>query len=259
MREERPDQSRAHVQAIYIDPRLSKDAIVAWSAAMDTAFGHRESKGARDALNARWPRLQVLFFSPDAVDSAIEETVTSVYPLLLVVAAAALICAFVLVAMYTPGGALPRVALAMAGLVSVLLSVGAGLGFSLFIGIPFTNVTLVLPFILLGVGVDDIFMLVRVDLVRLRLCVLWPPGICMLAALHNARLSPPPLRALLCARKRKRYPRLIAVPALQKVAIRVQVQSVNDVDERTPGLPLQVRTHAARLSKLSALMAARCS
>ena len=209
---------RAHVQAIYIDPRLSKDVIIAWSAAMDTAFGHRESKGARNALSARWSRLQVLFFSPDAVDSAIKETVTSVYPLLLVVAAAALICAFVLVAMYTPGRALPRVALAMAGLVSVLLSVGAGLGFSLFIGIPFTNVTLVLPFILLGVGVDDIFMLVRAGLLRLRLCVLWPRG--MLAALHNAHVSPPPLRALICRRELQQYSRMVAnLPSSPCIAV----------------------------------------
>ena len=149
-----------HVQIVWLDPSQDADTIIKWSAAMAKAFGHKQSPASHRRMEDLWPRLTLLYWTPDSVDQAVRETVTDVKALALVAGSACAIALFVLGAMYVPGKALPRTFLAAAGLTSVVLSIGAGLGFSLYIGIPFTSVTLVLPFILLGVGVDDIFMLV---------------------------------------------------------------------------------------------------
>jgi predicted RND superfamily exporter protein len=50
--------------------------------------------------------------------------------------------------------------LAIGGLVCILLSMLAGIGFSLHMGVTFTPITLVILFLVLGVGVDDMLLLV---------------------------------------------------------------------------------------------------
>jgi len=52
-----------------------------------------------------------------------------------------------------------RSLLGFGAVVSVLLSIMAGYGFSFIIGIPFTSMTPILPFIIFGIGLDDAFIL----------------------------------------------------------------------------------------------------
>jgi predicted RND superfamily exporter protein len=53
-----------------------------------------------------------------------------------------------------------RCLLAVAATVSVLLSILMGFGFLFIIGVPFTTLTSIVPFILFGVGLDDAFIIV---------------------------------------------------------------------------------------------------
>ena len=43
--------------------------------------------------------------------------------------------------------------------ISVLLSITSGYGFCFLCAIPFTSMTQILPFVLAGVGVDDVFII----------------------------------------------------------------------------------------------------
>ena len=43
--------------------------------------------------------------------------------------------------------------------ISVLLSVTTGYGFCFLVAIPFTSMTQILPFVLIGVGLDDVFII----------------------------------------------------------------------------------------------------
>ena len=52
-----------------------------------------------------------------------------------------------------------RVTLGMIGVLSVALSIGMGYGLAAGFGVPFTSLQQVLPFILVGIGVDDVFVL----------------------------------------------------------------------------------------------------
>ncbi|GFS02925.1 niemann-Pick C1 protein, partial [Elysia marginata] len=55
-----------------------------------------------------------------------------------------------------------KVSLGLAGVLLVLLSVGASLGFYSYLGIPSTLIIVeVVPFLVLAVGVDNIFILVQ--------------------------------------------------------------------------------------------------
>ncbi|GMH35244.1 hypothetical protein BSKO_03112 [Bryopsis sp. KO-2023] len=54
-----------------------------------------------------------------------------------------------------------RASLAAAGVLCVVLSMVMGFGFCMGIGVPFTPMQQLAPFILLGIGVDDMFILVR--------------------------------------------------------------------------------------------------
>ena len=51
--------------------------------------------------------------------------------------------------------------LAAAGILSVLFGVACGFGLTLAIGIPYTMVTALAPFICLGIGIDDMFVITR--------------------------------------------------------------------------------------------------
>lgn len=55
-----------------------------------------------------------------------------------------------------------KISLGLAGVIIVLLSVGASLGFYSYLGIPSTLIIIeVVPFLVLAVGVDNIFILVQ--------------------------------------------------------------------------------------------------
>ena len=104
-------------------------------------------------------RTRVFFDMPNSIDNAIGESVGGDAPFIAV--AVAVICAFVVLALFVRDRVFTRTSLAFCGIASVCLSISATFGFSVLIGIPFTSLSQILPFILLGIGVDDLFVLVR--------------------------------------------------------------------------------------------------
>jgi hypothetical protein len=147
-----------HLQEISIDPNIDISAVESWSAAVEDVFWPK-SKGKRSDFYDQFPGIKIYFLTPNSIDNAIAESVSSNYPL--VIGAGVLIAAFVIAVLFVRGRAFVRSLLGLVGLLGVALAIGAGFGIALFIGLPFTTVTQVLPFILLGVGVDDMFMLVQ--------------------------------------------------------------------------------------------------
>ena len=140
-----------------MDPMLAEKRIIDWSAGFDRAYGASSAK-RRAQLEAAAPNIVTFFVAP-SIDPAIAGSVTSSYGLVAV--AVLIICIFAIAVLFVRGRAVARSIVAIAGLLSVGLSISAGLGASLLFGLPFTSITQVLPFLLLGVGVDDMFVLVR--------------------------------------------------------------------------------------------------
>lgn len=146
------------LQQVRIDPSLGSDIVDAWSNAVEKEFWPK-TKGGRRHFYDQFPNIKVSFAAPNSIDSAIAASVSENYGLVAV--AVIVICVFAVCVFVVRGRIFVRTTLGIMALVSVGLSIGAGFGISLFIGLPFTSVTQVLPFILLGVGVDDLFMLVQ--------------------------------------------------------------------------------------------------
>ena len=145
------------MQASPFAPGTTADATTEWTrAAEDTLF----PSGSNGATAVDTQRMRVLFDGPSSIDFAIEASVANDIPL--VAAAISVICVVAVGAMFVRDRVFGRTSLALLGIVSVCLSIGAGFGICAAIGIPFTTITQVLPFILLGIGVDDMFVLVRV-------------------------------------------------------------------------------------------------
>ncbi|CAG9466255.1 unnamed protein product [Pedinophyceae sp. YPF-701] len=62
-----------------------------------------------------------------------------------------------------------RIALALGGVVTTAVSMAAGYGFCALVGIKFSTLQAMLPFLLVGIGLDDMFVLVNgLDVVRVR-------------------------------------------------------------------------------------------
>ena len=145
------------MQQVALDSLASSNVVDSWSDTVEETFW--ADGGARTAFFAQFPNIRVRFAAPNSIDSAISESVTDNFGI--IVAAVAVISVFVVAVVVVRGRIFVRTTLGLLGLLSVALSISAGLGLSLLIGIPFTTVTQVLPFILLGVGVDDLFLLVQ--------------------------------------------------------------------------------------------------
>ena len=54
-----------------------------------------------------------------------------------------------------------RAYLALIGLASIAIGIGTCYGFSSLIGFPYTPMHSILPFLLLGIGIDDMFVIVQ--------------------------------------------------------------------------------------------------
>jgi Niemann-Pick C1 protein len=52
------------------------------------------------------------------------------------------------------------------GMMVIALSLGASFGFCFYMGIYFADMHPVIPFLLLGIGVDDMYVIVQVRIVR---------------------------------------------------------------------------------------------
>jgi hypothetical protein len=146
------------VQEASIDPNIDATVVDKWSSAVEDAFWPTKERQRRRFYN-QFPGINVFFLTPNSIDNAIGKSVSSNYPL--VGAAAVLVAIFVIGVLFVRGRFFVRSMLGVVGILGVALSIGAGFGIALLIGLPFTTVTQVLPFIILGVGVDDMFMLVQ--------------------------------------------------------------------------------------------------
>lgn len=49
----------------------------------------------------------------------------------------------------------------MCGVAAAGLSMAAGIGFTSCVGLPWTNLHLIVPFLVLGIGVDDMFVILQ--------------------------------------------------------------------------------------------------
>ena len=54
-----------------------------------------------------------------------------------------------------------RAYLAIIGIASIGIGIGSSYGFSSLIGFPYTEMHLILPFLLLGIGIDDMFVIIQ--------------------------------------------------------------------------------------------------
>ena len=54
-----------------------------------------------------------------------------------------------------------RAYLAMIGITSIGIGIGTSYGISSLIGFPYTQMHSILPFLLLGIGIDDMFVIVQ--------------------------------------------------------------------------------------------------
>ena len=124
------------LQGVSIAPEVDGDLAEAWSQDIEDAFYCGGSTAcARFGLRTTAP----LVNTPNSIDFAISESVGGDAPL--IAAAVAAICVVAIGALFINDHVFSRCSLAALGVLSVCLSVGAGFGIALAIGIPFTSLT----------------------------------------------------------------------------------------------------------------------
>jgi hypothetical protein len=145
------------LQSGNVSPSIPIELVEDWSGDIEDIFW--PSGAARRAFYDQFPALRVHFTTPDSYDRAVAESVAGDIPLLAI--AVVVICAFTTVAMSVRDTVYTRTSLSFLGIANIILSITSGFGLSLLLTIPFTSLHQVLPFILLGIGVDDLFVLMR--------------------------------------------------------------------------------------------------
>jgi hypothetical protein len=144
------------LQAVVLDQKLDDALVVKWSQDVEAKLWPGDSSAKIDKA---YPAIRTLFSTPKSIDFAIGYSVGN--DIYLIAIAITVICLFTVLALLVPDYVFTRTSLAFLGILCVSLSISSGFGLALLLGIPFTTLTQVLPFILLGVGVDDLFVLVR--------------------------------------------------------------------------------------------------
>eukprot|EP00753_Platysulcus_tardus_P010713 PLAT2988.1.p1 GENE.PLAT2988.1~~PLAT2988.1.p1 ORF type:complete len:963 (+),score=426.36 PLAT2988.1:284-2890(+) len=129
---------------------LDGDALAQWEVdftnEMETQFGGRED------VTVHWLTL-------NSIESELQRSLRS--DIMLFVLAPILMTIFTCAVLGKLDWVAGRKMLGCAGLLSVGLSVGMSIGLSSVLGVPFTSVTQIVPFLALGIGVDDMFILVN--------------------------------------------------------------------------------------------------
>eukprot|EP00892_Ulva_mutabilis_P004763 jgi/Ulvmu1/2659/UM014_0114.1 len=141
-----------------VDPNADPAVMELWHYAVEGAFWP-DSTAARAAFHSRFTATDLFFFLPRSVISAVDASITGAIDLVAI--AVVVICTFVSLVFFRRDTVFTRSSLALLGCLCIALSIGAGFGLSFYLGVPFTSVTQVLPFILLGIGVDDLFVIIR--------------------------------------------------------------------------------------------------
>ncbi|XP_045675967.1 patched domain-containing protein 3 [Phyllostomus hastatus] len=102
--------------------------------------------------------IQVVYFTSLSRQQEFEATSTTVIPLFYM--AYLLIILFSISSCYRCDCVRNKMCVAAFGVISVALSVVSGFGFMLYTGVPFVTIVKNSPFLILGVGVDDMFIMI---------------------------------------------------------------------------------------------------
>jgi len=122
---------------------------------------------AAEETNARSKFIQVSYLAQISQDEEVARLAAADVPLL--VASYVMMIGYVVYAMLGSDRTSSHVLLGLQGVALVICSIVIMLGLTVVFGVPFTPVsTQVLPFLLLGIGVDNIFILVSTYATRLR-------------------------------------------------------------------------------------------
>ena len=118
-----------------------------------------------ETLKGQTEVLDLTYWTPLSIDRELERLVTADIGLF-VAAVTVMICFAILVlTRFKRGGGVDmlrsRTQVGNIGVLSVLLSIGMGYGLACAMGISFTSLQMILPFILLGIGIDDCFVLIQ--------------------------------------------------------------------------------------------------
>lgn len=96
-------------------------------------------------------------FSSNAVKWEFTRTVLAAIPLYVMLVIIMVI--FSMVTCCTTDWIVSKPWLGIIGIVSVVLALGSGFGFTIYCGFPFIDISLTVPFLLLGIGIDDTFVM----------------------------------------------------------------------------------------------------
>jgi hypothetical protein len=119
------------------------------------------------AANARAQHIQVAYMAQVSQDEEVARLASADVPLL--VGSYVMMIAYVVFAMWGGHRSRSHVLLGLTGVALVICSIVVMLGLTVLLDVPFTPVsTQVLPFLLLGIGVDNIFILSNTYIARMR-------------------------------------------------------------------------------------------
>ncbi|XP_067123977.1 patched domain-containing protein 3-like [Centruroides vittatus] len=107
--------------------------------------------------NLSFDNVTIYKFSSNAVKQEFTNTVTAAIPLYIMLIAVMIVFSFVTCCTFDWVVSKPW--MGIVGIISVVLALGSGFGFVIFCGVPFIDISLTVPFMLLGIGIDDTFVM----------------------------------------------------------------------------------------------------
>lgn len=139
--------------------RLQRSSLPALPVASPPTGGDSSSGASPSKLNAEAPRVgvELVYLAGRSLDDGIEESSSTDIPL--VVSTAALMCMFATMASGSIDTLVSRQALVQAGVISAGLAVPLAFGLCAIVGIKFVLLNASLPFLAIGLGIDDAFVL----------------------------------------------------------------------------------------------------
>jgi len=101
--------------------------------------------------------IKVHYLFQESIDIELAKSVNA--DILLVIAGYVLMCTYTGLVLFRCSATRNRAAISIVGVVSVVLGIFSGFGICAYLGVPFSSLTSTLPFILLGIGIDDMFII----------------------------------------------------------------------------------------------------
>ncbi|CAB9514752.1 Pick C1-like protein 1 [Seminavis robusta] len=117
----------------------------------------REAAEQEVADGLQYTTYQLEFFTMISYNSEFEKAIFKDLPLTFMVGA--IMVAFTCIVFYRPDRVKSRSLLGVSSVFTIAMSLAMGHGIMFVAGIPFTNMTMMLPFVVFGVGLDDTFII----------------------------------------------------------------------------------------------------